>query len=69
VAMAYTTKYDFVPGERIIAYEDFSNTEIGDFPTRWNTNASAEVVTLNNKPGKWLKITKEGTFHPEYITT
>jgi outer membrane protein OmpA-like peptidoglycan-associated protein len=68
-AMAYTSKYDFVPGERIIAFEDFNNTEVGDFPTRWNTNASAEVVTLNNKPGKWLKITKEGTFHPEFITT
>ncbi|RYG42485.1 MAG: OmpA family protein, partial [Chitinophagaceae bacterium] len=37
-------------------------------PTRWNTNATAEVVTLNNKEGKWLKISKEGAFHPEFIT-
>jgi outer membrane protein OmpA-like peptidoglycan-associated protein len=62
------SKYDFVPGEKVIAYEDFSNTEVGDFPTRWNTNATAEVVTLNNKEGKWLKISKEGAFHPEFIT-
>lgn len=66
--LAFTSKYDFVPGEKIIAFEDFNNTEIGDFPTRWNTNATAEVVTLNNKEGKWLKITKEGVFHPEFIT-
>ncbi len=67
--MAFNTKYDFVPGEKVMAYEDFSKAEIGDFPTRWNTNATAEVVTINNKEGKWLKIAKEGVFHPEFITT
>ncbi|MGZ8559857.1 MAG: hypothetical protein ACXWWC_16060, partial [Chitinophagaceae bacterium] len=68
-ALSFNSKYDFVPGEKVIAYEDFSKTDIGDFPTRWNTNATAEVVTLNNKDGKWLKISKEGAFHPEFITT
>lgn len=62
------SKYDFVPGEKIVAYEDFGNTEIGDFPTRWNTNATAEIVTLNNKEGKWMKLPKEGVWHPEFIT-
>ncbi len=62
------SKYDFVPGEKIIAVEDFSDTEAGDFPMRWNTNSSGEVVTLNNKEGKWLKVSKQGSFHPEFIT-
>src|SRR5215213_9815349 len=66
---AYRTKYDFVPGEKVMAYEDFSATEIGDFPLKWNTNATAEVVTLNNRPGKLLKINKESVFHPEFITS
>ena len=57
-----------MPGEKVFAYEDFSTAEIGDFPTRWNTNGTGEVVTLNSKPGKWLKITKEAIFHPEFIT-
>ena len=60
--MTFNSKYDFVPGEKVIAFEDFSKAEIGDFPTRWNTNATAEVVTINNKEGKWLKIAKEGVF-------
>jgi outer membrane protein OmpA-like peptidoglycan-associated protein len=64
---AYITKYDFVPGEKLIAFEDFSATEVGDFPLKWNTNATAEVVTLTNKPGKWLKINKESVFYPEFI--
>lgn len=62
------SKYDFVQGEKVVAFEDFGRTEIGDFPTDWNTNATAEVVTLNNKEGKWLKINKEGVWHPEFIT-
>lgn len=66
-SLSYSSKYDFVPGEKIVAYEDFSNAAVGDFPTKWNTNATAEVVSLNNKEGKWLKIQKEGIFHPESI--
>ena len=66
--MKFSSKYDFIPGEKVMAFEDFSSAEIGDFPTKWNTNATAEVVTLNNKEGKWLKIVKEGAFHPEFIT-
>lgn len=66
--LTYTSKYDFVPGEKIMALESFDNTDIGDFPTRWNTNATAEVVTISDREGKWLKISKEGVFHPEFIT-
>ena len=65
--LTFTSKYDFVPGEKVIAFEDLSNTEVGDFPTRWNTNASAEIVTINNKEGKWMKIGKVGVFLPEFI--
>lgn len=68
-SFTYTSKYDFVPGEKIIAFEDFSNTDVGDFPTRWNTNATAEVVTLNSKEGKWLKINKQGVWLPEFISS
>jgi OOP family OmpA-OmpF porin len=62
------SKYDFIPGEKVIAFEDFSKTDVGDFPTRWNTNSTAEVVTVDSKEGKWLKLVKEGVFYPEFIT-
>ena len=52
------SKYDFVPGEKIIGFEDFSTGTIGDFPAGWNTNGSAEIVTIEGKPGRWLWITK-----------
>jgi outer membrane protein OmpA-like peptidoglycan-associated protein len=42
---------------------------LGDFPLKWNTNASAEVVTVDNTEGKWLKIGEKGIFRPEFITS
>jgi len=63
----FTSKYDFVPGEKIVMLEDFSGVEPGDFPAGWITNASAEVVTVSNNEGKWLKIAKQGSFYPETI--
>ncbi|MCU0404023.1 MAG: OmpA family protein [Chitinophagaceae bacterium] len=49
------SKFDFVPGEKVIFYDDFSSDNVGDFPAAWNTNGSAEVVTSNLFTGKWLK--------------
>jgi len=50
------SKYDFVPGEKVIFYDDFSQDNVGDFPALWNTNGSAEVVTTNLFPGKWMRF-------------
>lgn len=49
------SKFDFIPGEKVIFYEDFSQDAIGDFPALWNTNGSGEVVNTNLFPGNWLK--------------
>jgi OmpA-OmpF porin, OOP family len=61
------SKYDFVPGEKTIVFDNFERTAVGDFPTSWNTDASGEVVTLSGKEGKWLKINNRGTYFPEFI--
>ncbi len=62
------SKYDFVPGERVVAAEDFMQDAVGDFPAKWNTNGAGEVVTLAGQPGRWLKLTKSGFFLPEFVT-
>jgi len=61
------SKYDFIPGDKILFFEDFSQDNVSDFPARWNTNASGEVVTLNNEPGKWLKMHIDGSYMPEFV--
>ncbi|WP_276165534.1 OmpA family protein [Zobellia alginiliquefaciens] len=50
------SKFDFVPGDTPIFVDDFSNEFIGDFPSRWNSNGSGELVTLTEHPNKWLKL-------------
>ena len=62
------SKFDFVPGEKVVAAEDFAQDAIGDFPAKWNTNASGEVVTIAGQPGRWLKLTRAGFFTPEFVT-
>jgi OmpA-OmpF porin, OOP family len=62
-------KFDFVPGEKVLVVDDFSNVAAGDFPMDWNTNGSAEVVQVEGKQGKWFMMPKEGVFLPEYINT
>ena len=62
--LSATSKYDFIPGESLMFYDDFSQDNIGDFPALWSTNGSGEVVTTNLFPGKWLKIGADAAFIP-----
>ncbi len=62
------SKFDFIPGEKAIAIDDFSTTSVGDFPLGWNTNSSAEIVTMDDSNTKWLFMTKDGFFQPDFIT-
>lgn len=61
------SKFDFIPGEKIVAVEDFSQDAVGDFPAKWNTNSSGEVVTIEGTEGKWLMLGPEGVFYPEFV--
>ena len=63
------SKYDFIPGDKVLVFEDFSQDAIGDFPDKWNTNGSGEIVTAGGQQGHWLMINKKGRFIPDYITT
>ncbi len=49
-------KFDFVPGDELLFYDDLSNDFIGDFPSKWNTNGSGELTKINEDTNKWLKI-------------
>lgn len=61
------SKFDFVPGEKIIGFDDFSTTSVGDFPMGWNTNSSAEIVTLDDSNQKWLFFSRDGYFQPDFV--
>ena len=51
-----SSKYDFVPGEKIILFDDFSQDAVGDFPALWTTNSAGEINTINIAPGNWFNL-------------
>lgn len=66
-SMKAYSKFDFIPGEKLLAFEDFKQDAVGDFPAQWNTNAGGEIVTIEGAPGHWLKVPRQGVFFPEFI--
>lgn len=58
------SKFDFVPGEKIVFAENFDQDAIGEFPLKWFTNGSAEVVTVEGLAGRWLKLIAGRTLTP-----
>lgn len=57
------SNYDFVPGEKVIFFDDFSQDAVGDFPALWTTDAAGEVNTLSIASGHWLNLNStEGTY-------
>ncbi|TAI48153.1 OmpA family protein [Flagellimonas allohymeniacidonis] len=50
------SKFDYVPGDKQLFFDDFGFDFVGDFPSKWNTNAGGELVTLGDSPQKWLEL-------------
>jgi OOP family OmpA-OmpF porin len=55
-SMQSFSKYDFVPGEKVILFDDFSQDAVGDFPALWSANAAGEINTLSIAPGNWFNL-------------
>lgn len=43
------TKYDFVPGDKVMFADNLANEEVGEFPSRWDLNhGNAEVAVFGD---------------------
>jgi len=62
--MTLYTKYDFVPGDKVIFYDDMKDDEEAEFPYRWNLDRGVyEVVRLGKE--FWIMCTNEGSIRPK----
>ncbi|MCC6962805.1 MAG: OmpA family protein [candidate division Zixibacteria bacterium] len=53
--------YDFIPGDRVVYFEDFSKTGVGDFPQRLQfVEGNMEVAEWRNQ--RWLRATNDAKF-------
>lgn len=63
-SMKLYTKYDFIPGDKVIFYDDMKDEEEGEFPYRWNLdNGVYEVASLGNE--FWILATDDGNIRPK----
>jgi OOP family OmpA-OmpF porin len=62
VSGVYSPRFDFVPGENVLFFDDFSDTEPGDYPAKWTTGGDQGQVEVVDLKGKhWLKAIKPTT--------
>lgn len=52
---AVSTKFDFVPGDKVLLFDDFSQDELGDFPAHWTLNAGT-VETAEMDGERWVRL-------------
>ena len=57
------SKFDFIPGNTILYYDNFEKDNIGESPMGWITSTSAEVVTIDGLEGNWLKLAATSSKH------
>ncbi|UCG85439.1 MAG: OmpA family protein [Gemmatimonadota bacterium] len=62
--MTLYTRYDFVPGNKVIFYDDMKDEEVGEFPYRWNLDRGVyEVVRFGGE--FWIMATDNGSIRPK----
>lgn len=62
--MTLYTKYDFIPGNKVIFYDDMKGEEEGEFPSRWKLDRGVyEVVRFGGE--YWIMCTNDGSVRPK----
>ncbi len=57
-ALKSFSRYDFIPGEEVLYYDNFEGEALGELPTAWNTSGTGEVTTFDKFPGNWMRLHK-----------
>lgn len=68
-AFGVYSNFTFIPGNKLLFYDDFATDAIGDFPANWETGGSGEVVMTNESDTKWLSIVRRSGYMPTLENT
>jgi outer membrane protein OmpA-like peptidoglycan-associated protein len=68
------SKYDFIPGGKVIFFDDFSDTDVGEFPRKWHlsgpksgNNNAVEVAEYQGK--RFLRSSPAGKNQRQFEST
>ncbi|HTM98623.1 MAG TPA: OmpA family protein [Pedobacter sp.] len=68
-SFASYNKFDFVPGDKILAFDDFKQDAMGDLPAKWNSTGGAEIAKVNSSDFNWVQLTgSKAFFSPQYTS-
>ena len=64
----YGNRFDFVPGDSVLVYDDFSDTDVGEYPAKWTVKdgGGPNVVEVVEVGGKRFMKTRYQTSDPEH---
>ncbi|RYY98596.1 MAG: OmpA family protein [Chitinophagaceae bacterium] len=62
------SRFDFVPGSKLLYVEDFSQDAVGEMPAKWRTSGSGEVMTIEGIAGKWLNVREQTSYTSSFNT-
>lgn len=68
-AFGVYSNFTFIPGNKLLFYDDFATDAIGDFPANWETGGSGEVVTITGSESKWLSLIRRSGYLPTFENT
>jgi outer membrane protein OmpA-like peptidoglycan-associated protein len=59
----YGNRFDFVPGDKVLVYDDFSDTDVGEYPAKWTIKDGGgnqiEVVQIGERRFLKARYAKE----------
>ncbi len=50
------SKFDFIRGEKIVYYNDFTHDTLNKFPANWLSNSPGQIEKLNEYSGNWFRL-------------
>ncbi|HET8734609.1 MAG TPA: hypothetical protein VFM45_12660, partial [Anaeromyxobacteraceae bacterium] len=66
----YGNRYDFVPGDKVLVFDDFSDTDVGEYPAKWTIKDGGgnalEVVEVGSR--RFLKTRYQESDQPAATT-
>ena len=64
--MSMVTKFDFIPGDKVIFCDDLSTEEMGEFPSRWKLdNGVFEIAKKGDR--NWILCSDKGSIRPKIV--
>ena len=68
------SKYDFIPGDKVIFFDDFSDTDVGEFPRKWTLQGpgakGSNAIEVAEFAGKrFLRSTPAGEDQSQHPST